>query len=76
MFKGSKKKMIPFYISIPCVILSLIVVCHWLLTEVDWEDTFKRSKEIAIQFVILACGITAIISTLQWLIYFIHSVKE
>lgn len=65
-----KKKMIPLWISIPCVILTLIVICHWLLAlDIDWEDAFKGAKEIAIKMIIITCVIVAIFSIFQWIGY-------
>lgn len=60
--------MIPLYISIPCIILTLIVICHWLLTlDIDWEDAFKGAKEIVVQMIIITCAIVAITSIVQWI---------
>lgn len=62
--------MIPLWISIPCVILTLIVICHWLLAlDIDWEDAFKVAKEIAIKMIIITCVIVAIFSIFQWIGY-------
>lgn len=53
--------MIPLWVSIPCVILTLIVICHWFLKlDIDWEDAFRGARDIAVTMVIIICVIVAI----------------
>lgn len=62
--------MIPLWLSIPCIIVFLLVVFHWFLTlDIDWEEAFNNAKGIAIQMIIIACEIVAILSVVQWFMF-------
>lgn len=69
--------MIPLWISIPCVILTLIIICHWFLKlDIDWEDAFRGARDIAVTMIIIICVIVAIFSIFQWIGYGIKGVTE
>lgn len=69
--------MIPLWISIPCIILTLIVICHWFLKlDIDWEDAFMGARDIAVTMIIIICVVIAIFSIFQWIGYGIKGVTE
>lgn len=63
--------MIPLWISIPCEIITLIIICRWFLSlDIDWKEAFKNTKEIVINMIAITCLIVSFIATLQWLIIY------
>lgn len=60
--------MIPLWLSIPCIILTLTFICHWVLTsDTDWEEVYMIAKGIAVVMIVFACAVVATVSIFQWI---------
>lgn len=61
--------MIPLWLTAPCFILLLIIICRWLLTlNISWKAVLTGVKEIAMTAITVFCIVVVILSICQWII--------
>ena len=59
-------RMIPIWLTIPCIIVCLIVIAIWLLEkDIDWLEVLINAKDIVISMIIISCFIVVIFSIIQ-----------
>ena len=62
--------MIPLWLSIPCIIVTLIIVILWFMSlDIDWEEAFGNARDIVINMIIIASMVITILSIFQWFMF-------